>query len=198
MNIKVEASNRSGNCHLTVIVFDGPSQNSWDSAMKDIPVNGGSPPPAASKGQSAATGQLSATGSSSQTGSSSTQTARGRGPKVPDARRSSGHPVGLDVNWQSGFGSGFSPLITDSVYVTGTASGVDAPHSRVVLLTLTPSNQWISHGGLIPISHEGSWQGRVDVGMDYAALLVRDSFDISKLQSKLPTVGGDILFVVRR
>jgi hypothetical protein len=84
----------------------------------------------------------------------------------------------------------------DSDVIRGHVSGLDPKHYRVLLLTRRKDGRWAAKGPN-DINSDGSWEGIIDFGADYAVLVVRDSFTPPEELRQLPTVGGDVALIKR-
>ena len=84
--------------------------------------------------------------------------------------------------------------------IAGTAKGSDIATYKVVIYTET--DKWYvqpyANNALTAINDKGEWSATIALGHNYAAILVKSSYDASGTLSELPSVGGDVLAVVQK
>jgi len=80
--------------------------------------------------------------------------------------------------------------------IAGEISGEDSSDVRVVIYALTKSTWYVQPFDYDPftlVEHNGKWSRSIHRGTNYAALLVKSTFQPPAKLSSLPAIGGDVL-----
>jgi hypothetical protein len=81
--------------------------------------------------------------------------------------------------------------------IAGEALGVDPKDFLIVVYALT--DRWyvqpFTESPFTQLNNNGSWNAMTHTGAQYAALLVRPSFNPPKAASSLPSIGGEVLAI---
>lgn len=85
--------------------------------------------------------------------------------------------------------------------ITGTVSGVDPNEHKVVIYARGGDRWWVQPYAASPytdIGKDSKWESETHGGTEFAALLVKPSYQPSATLGSPPAVGGDILAIARK
>ena len=84
--------------------------------------------------------------------------------------------------------------------IAGSTEGPDIAKYKVVIYAET--DKWYvqpyANNALTAVNDNGEWSATIALGHNYAAILVKPSYDASATLTDLPAVGGNVLAVVQK